>query len=316
MSTPNYRMKQSELYSICRFILDALATPDLLTRFANFKGKYTTTWLTDRNTEIDAAEDTPDEQNRNAIHESKRIELLALNQNVLHTFNSLERYIAEVIQPEQQKPAFEAAGANYYSAAADADFESTIALLNTMVNYITINETILLNSGLNMPASFLANVQALQTNFNNLHNQFLAGQSGAETIAQEKILLNNNLYINIIRSVNADAQAIFIRDSESSLRKQFTLDHQLYLVRGAGVAGIRFSVTDSTTNLPIPQATVSIPTRSYTALTNDQGRHIKLQLAAGNYTIEAAKTGYTPYTATVEIQTGTVKRVNIALTPL
>lgn len=314
MSTNQYKFKQAELYTICRFILDTISNPELLSRFSSFKSKYTTAWITARQTEVDTAEDLPDEENRNAVHEIKRIQLLALNANALRLFNLLERYIAEVVPPTELKANLEAAGSTFYNNASDADFDSTIQLLNNMVNYTTNNQTLLEQGGLNMPATYLPALQTLQTDYETLHEQYLGSEAGASVATEQKITANNQLFNNIVRSINADAQAILTGDDEEALRKLFTVEHQLYLVRGAGVAGIRFAVSDAATNLPIPEATASIPAASYTGLTDDQGRVIKLQLAAGSYSVEVSKAGYNTYTATVVVEIGTVKRLDVKLT--
>lgn len=316
MKTAAYNFKQAELYTICRFILETISTPELLSRFGTFKAKYTTGYITTRQAEVDAAEDIPDEENRNAVHEVKRVQLLALNTNALRLFNLLERYIAEVVPPAEQKANLEAAGSTFYSDAADADFDSTIQLLNNMVNYTTANQSLLEQGGLNMPATFLPSVQTLQADFEKLYEEFLGSEAGAEVTTESKITLNNDLFNNIIRSINADAQALFVAPDEEALRKLFTVEHQLYLVRGAGVAGIRFAVSDAATNLPIMGATAAIPAQGYTATTDEQGRVIKLQLAAGSYVVEVSKAGYNTYTASVEVEVGTVKRLDVKLTAL
>ena len=311
-----YSFKQAELYTICRLILSALSIPEILARFAAFKGKYTAPWVTDRLSDVDKAEDAPDEQQRNAIHESLRIELLELTQNALNTFRALERYIAEVTPLLLQKPAIEAAGGSYYTAASDSDFDACRQMLNAAANYTAANALALEAAGQNMPAAFPAQVNALLTTFAAKHTDFLDSESGSEVQTAEKLKLNNDLYATIVQTVNADAQVIFTSEDEEAIRQQFVLEHQLYLVRGAGVAGMRFHVTDSATGLDVADVLITIPAKAVTLSTDTKGRALKLQLAAGEYEVKAVKAGYVEWKQTITIETGTVKRVNIALAPL
>lgn len=189
-------------------------------------------------------------------------------------------------------------------------------MLNSASNYVDANETLLLNAGLNMPATFKATLQTLAANFQTKHTEFLSSEAGSEVQTEEKIELNNNLYLNIITSINADAQVIFHSPAEEATSKQFILEHQLFLVRGAGVAGIRLHVTNSATGQDIENATFAIPARNIELQTNATGRALQLQLAAGNYLVTVNKPGFTGYSSTITIQTGTVKRLNVALVPL
>jgi hypothetical protein len=287
--------------------------PEVLARFTAFKGKYTATWITDRHLQVDQAEDAPAEQQRNAVHETLRIELLALVQSALNTFSALERYIIEVTPPDLQKPAIEAAGGTFYAAASDSDFDACQQMLNAAAIYATDNATTLEQAGKNMPASFPAEISNRLANFESKHNAFIASEGGAEVLTEQKIALNNGIYATIVQAVNADAQAIFFRDEEEALRNQFVLEHQLYLVRGAGVAGMRFHLTDSATGLDVADVLITIPAKAVSLTTDAEGRALKLQLAEGEYEVKAIKAGYVEWKQTIQIETGTVKRVNIAL---
>jgi hypothetical protein len=315
MKTAKYKFKQAELYTICRFILSALSVPEILTRFAAFKGKYTMPWITDRLKDVDEAEDAPAEQQRNAVHETLRIVLLDIVQDALNTFKALERYIIEVTPPELQKPAIEAAGGNFYAATSDGDFDACQQMLNAANIYATDNAATLEQAGQNMPALFPTQVSNLLSTFESKHSAFIASEGSAEVLTGEKIALNNGIYAAIVQAVNADAQAIFTDEDEDAIRNQFVLEHQLYLVRGAGVAGMRFHVTDSATGLDAADVLITIPAKAVSLTTDAEGRALKLQLAEGEYEVKAVKAGYVEWKQTIKIVSGTVKRVNIALVP-
>lgn len=316
MSRNKYNFKQSELYTIARLILSFLTEVTILNRFTAFKGKYTPAWVTARLLQVDDAEDLPDEEARNAVHESARIQLLQMVDKALLSFRALERYIIEVVSPELQKPNIEAAGGTKYASAADSDFDACQQMLNSAVNYVSANEILLLNAGLNMPPSFKLGLETLLTDFNQKHTEFLNSEASSEVQTGEKIDANNDVYEQIVTSVNADAQVIFATPPDEATANQFVLEHQLFLVRGAGVAGIRVLVTDAATGNPVPGAKVNITPKPDSLETDAEGRAIQLQLTAGNHTVKVEMIGYTIFETTVTIEIGTVKRLNVALVPV
>ncbi len=309
METPKYHFKQAELYTIARLVIDMVEKS--LPRFAAFKGKYTTAWLTAALAQIDNAEDLPNKEQRKAIHQTLHTQLQELNQKALHQFNALERYIAEVFPQDVLQIQIDAAGGSYYTASHLGDFDATNQLLAKANTFITDNLPQLSNSGNNMPAAFPIQFNALKTNYKNKHIAFLTSEVAAQTGRGDKIKANNIIY-KIILSTNADAQAIFTAPTEQSERKQFVLTHQLLLVRGAGVAGMRFHVTDAASNLDIQDATIIIqPCAELT--TNTKGRALKLQLAAQAYQVIFSKSGYINREISIAVETGKVKRVDVQL---
>jgi len=315
MKTNKYKFKQSELYTIARLILSALTQSEILARFAAFKGKYTAPWVADRLVQVEEAENEPDKDARSATHEIARSQLVVLLNSALLSFRALERYIIEVIPLAEQQPSIDAAGGTKYTDAAEEDFDAGKQMLNSAITYVTNNETVLLNGGLNMPAGFKAGLETLRTNYQAKHNQFLGAEVTAEIETEDKIELNNNVYEQIITSINSDAQVIYSGENEQAIRQQFVLEHQLQLVRGAGVAGMRFHVTDSATTLDVEAANILIkPSTELT--TNNRGRALKLQLAAATYQVVISKTGYVPQELTLIVETGKVKRVDVQLQPV
>jgi hypothetical protein len=311
METPKYHFKQAELYTIARLVIDMVAKS--LPRFTAFKGKYTNAWLTAALAQIDIAEDLPNKDQRKAIHQTLHTQLQELNQKALHQFNALERYIAEIFPQDVLQIQIDAAGGAYYTAAHLGDFDATNQLLAKANTFITDNLTQLSYSGNNMPATFQGQFSTLKTNYKNKHIAFLTSESAAQTGRGDKIKANNIIY-ELITNINADAQAIFINPTDESERNQFTVEHQLQLVRGAGVAGMRFHITNAVTEEDIQDVTVTIKT-GVTVTTDKNGRALKLQLAADTYHIKVQKAGFTLQELPIIVQTGTVKRVNIQLQP-
>ncbi len=316
MKTAKYKFKQSELYTIARLILSFLSEVTILNRFTAFKGKYTAPWVSDRLLQVDDAEDLPDEEARNSVHVTAHTQLLQMVQKALLMFNALERYIIEVVPSELQQTNIDAAGGTKYASAADSDFDACQQMLNSALLYVSANEALLLNAGLNMPANYKPSLEALLESFEKKHTEFLTSEGSSEVQTGEKIDANNNVYEQIITSVNADAQVIFAEPADEIIAKQFVLEHQLFLVRGAGVAGIRLHATNAATGQDVEAATFTIPVKNIELQTDASGRASQLQLAAGSYLVKVIKPGFVEFSATITIETGTVKRLNVALVPL
>ncbi len=311
MKKTKYNFKQAELYTIAYFILEAVSS--LLGRFTAFKGKYVAAWVADRIAQVDAAADEPDEDQRSATHEVLRVQLLALVQQSLIAFKAMERYIADVFPIDEQQINIDAAGGTQYADAANDDFDACELMLKNLSKFADDNEIQLLNGGLNMPAIYKTNLDLLKVSFKEVHLSFIGAEGGAEIGTDAKIDLNNAVYTEIISSINADAQVIFDSDADAAKRKQFVLEHQLFLVRGAGVAGMRVHVTDSADEQDIADVEIKVTPGDKAVNTDENGRALLLQLAAGNYTIAVAKTGYVTQEIAVAVETGTVKRVDVVL---
>jgi hypothetical protein len=245
----------------------------------------------------------PAEQQRNAIHETHRIQLLrSTSARCSSTPSALSNATsADVIPAELQKPAIEAAGGTIYAATADGDFDACQQMLHAANNYATDNAAILEKAGQNMPQLFPHQLSALLTEFAATHSAFIASEGSAEMLTEQKIALNNSIYAAIVQSVNADAQVIFTDEAEDAIRNQFVFEHQLYLVRGAGVAGMRFHVTDSATRLAVADVLITIPAKAVSLTTDAEGRALKLQLAEGEYEVKAVKSGYVEWKQTIKI---------------
>ncbi|MBK7149584.1 MAG: carboxypeptidase regulatory-like domain-containing protein [Bacteroidetes bacterium] len=293
-----------------------MSEPALLPRFTAFKGKYTASWVTARLSEVDQAESTPGNEQRKARHKALRIQLLTTVRSALQHFSALERYIVHVTPPQLLKSAIEAAGGTDYAAASNSNFDACRQMLHAAAAYATDNATILMAAGQNMPATFPAQLTALLISLDAAHAVFLGSETEAQQQAAEKLILNNALYTTIVQAVNADAQIIFSSKEEEAIRHQFVFRHQRYLVRGAGVAGMRFHITDAVTGAPVPDVLISIPAKSTTLTTNAEGRALRLRLSSGEYLINCEKSGYHTLRQTILLEAGTVQRVYIRLTSM
>lgn len=311
METANYPCTQQELYTISR--LGWQSCTQNLPAFTAFKPRYTASYITTQTTSIDDAQALPSEQARNAIAESLRIQLSESNRNLLTLFQGLKRYITDAFPPSLLKPEFEAAGQKDYEKASQNNWDSAQGLYTSANQYIT-DKLVILTANQNMPPTFKVTFDTARTQFNILHQEFLDAEETATIAAETKVIANNTIYDTLI-NMFLDGQEIFRK--EDAIRKQFTFSDLLYLVSGAGTAGVRGTITDSITTMPISQAEINIIESGDTFITPDTGKYQISPMASGSYTIKIEAPAYIPQTITShQVLVGTISTLNISLVPI
>lgn len=310
MEENKYRCAQPELYSAARMVIRAAVRE--ITGFTALKPKYDVVFFNALQAEVAACEALPDEQSRSAATEAMHILTKERATECLRQWQFLKGYIedAPVMQGALQKPALEAAGSTYYRDASGNDWESVNQLMVSARAFITENGTEL-SDGNNMPATFPPVLSAAHTAFRDMWQSFQDEEEQNAIHAQEKVEANNNLYDKVIQ-VCKDGQRIF-RDDEAR-KNQFIWDHVLYLVGGAGIAGLRGTVTDAATNNTIAGATVLVVQTGETGISDSAGTYRITGLAAGSYTVRCSAAGYATAEVPFEVERGTISTLNFSLT--
>jgi hypothetical protein len=309
METPKYHCTQQELYTIAT--LGWNSCQQHLSAFTMFKTTYTASLITDKLAEVTAAMEIPDEYQRTEESKLNHIALAKSAADACTLYQKLKRYILASFPANQQAVKLDSAGQQYYSQAASNNWEAAQAMLTNASAFISANATILQANG-GMPATFGTIVTTEKDNFTIIHQTFLDNEESQRVATAQKVTANNNLYTSLI-TMFLDGQEIFKTNEE--VRSQFIFEHCLYLVRGAGTAGIRGHVSDSSTTLPISDATIQVGINDYTGTTDSDGFYQISPAAAGTYTITATATGYQPFTTSFQILTGTISTLNILLIP-
>lgn len=310
MEANKYRCTQPELYSAARMVIRAAVRE--IANFTPVKGKYNAALFTVLESEVASCEARPDEQSRTGAAEAMHILTKQRAEECLRKWQFLKGYIEDApsMQGALQKPALEAAGSTHYRNASGDDWESVNQLMVSGIQFVTDNFTEL-SDGNNMPASFATDIANAHTAFLEMWQSFQDEEELNTIQAQAKVAANNALYDNIIQ-VCKDGQRIY-RDDEAR-RAQFVWDSVLYLVRGAGIAGIRGTVKDAVTETPIVNATVLIVQTGDTGITDEEGNYRITGVAAGSYTVRCTAVGYTAEERPFEVLTGTISTLNFSLT--
>ncbi len=311
MIQSEYNCTQQELYTVARAGWNACSI--YILDFGNLKAMYDPALVTARIAEIVAASELPDEQERGEISETLHGSLELKNEEALDVWQGLKRYISSAFPKNQQKAKLESAGHDYYEGAMKNDWDQTEGLLTSGSNFIA-NNMVVLQANNNMPASFAVEFNTIRTEFLALHQEFFGSRGTTVIGTQAKILANNAIYENLITML-LDGQYIFRKDAAT--KKLFVFAEMLYKAKGAGTAGIKGTVTDAITHLPLKNVEISLLTTVKKGKTGEDGKYEITRVAHGIFNIEVRLAGYqTRVISEFEILIGTVSTLNVELTPV
>jgi hypothetical protein len=231
----------------------------------------------------------------------------------LSNWQKLKRYISKAYPENQQKPKLEEAGSLDYLKASQKNWEKVRSLNQAALNFLNNNQATL-QANNNMPPTFIADYITPKETFQTQHQSFLDAEETARQGTQDKITANNLVHKNLMDML-LDGQEIF--KTNDAVKRQFIFTELLFLVSGAGTAGVRGTIANSNNGELIVNASVIANPGGKTAITNEDGRYLISPLAAGEFTIEIIADGYE--TQTIEnhiVIKGTISTLNIELTPI
>ena len=308
MLTPNYRCSQQELYTACR--LGWQSCQQHLADFANFKPRYTSSFIDGKLKEVEIALTLKDDQARGEQSEILRINLGEAATTCLANWQKLKRYIADAFPENLQKPKLEAAGQAYYAAAGQNNWDSCRGLLTNGSTFIH-NNLADLTANENMPDTFESKFNDDKGKFESIHRDFLDSEETSVINTEGKITANNNIYSSLI-AMFLDGQEIF--KTQEAVQKQFIFDQVLNLVSGTGTAGIKGQITNSKDKSPIVGASITILLTNKTTITDGNGKYEINQVAAGKYQVVISAEGYIEKTISEqEVKVGTVSTLSVEL---
>ncbi|MBL7766667.1 MAG: carboxypeptidase regulatory-like domain-containing protein [Chitinophagaceae bacterium] len=309
MQNLKYHCPQEDLYTIV--YLGWKSCRKKLSAFTDFKPIYTDAYIDEKLAQADAAEKMPSEQERDGKISSIRLHLINANRTCLNNFQSLKRYIETAYTPEFAEPEYTIIGQDLYLKASRNNWDTTKNIMTKCSTYIAQN-VVKLSENLNMPSTFPAKFESDLANFNTLHHDFLEAEESSTDETEAKIAANNAIYTDLM-SMFADAQILF--KNQDALLKQFTFSDVLYLVSGAGTAGVRGTITNANNNKAIKEVTLTVEDTEHNAITDDVGKFEISPMASGTYNLLVSAPGFESQTISHEVLIGTISTLNITLTP-
>ena len=247
-----YTCTELELYAIAELGYNNLESD--LAAFTAKSTKYDATFLAAlRQTRTDAMA-LPDEEERNAEHQILRNQLVTVFwPPVLDNFNDLKGYIKDGWPTEDPEPRYEAAGGTKYAKAAEKNWEYVVGLNDSMVKFITDNESTLDDPG-GMPGTFEVKVSTDATNFAAKYDLFMSSRE-TSVARGEKVTANNLLHTQLMNVLEDGAERVFRNDAAK--QKNYVFASLKDIVSPPGSASLRALVLRED-DTPVANASVTI----------------------------------------------------------
>ena len=279
---------------------------DNLAAFTAYKPLYTAQVATDGLALLKTAKELPDDQTRGAAAETARLQLMPQLTEYLDAWVRLEGYIEDAYGPTGYKPMREAAGAKFYEAAANQNWDSVTRLMEGARAFVTAH-TAELTANDNMPPTFVATLEGEAQDVETLLKKFLGFKNDERKGTEAKDAANEAAF-GAWQKVARDANRIWRRQPDQ--RKYFEMEYLLGLVRGTGQAGIRGTMTLAGGTAAEGVTVTVVGVKDALAKTDEDGRYA-LAVAAGTYAVALGGEGYRPQTiAGVVVSAGVKRRVD------
>lgn len=267
-----YPCSQQDLYTIVETGWGNYA--QYLPQFENRSTKYTATTGTDQLALLAAARALPDEDSREEVHKTLRVQMVHLADTCLIKWSDMDSYIRDAFDEDEDEYENKriAAGHNRYASAAQRNWTELKGLLQDGLLFLNAHGAVLAADG-GMPATFIAEFEAAKDAFELKYQAFLQAEEQTKVLTDEKIRANNALYEALMKMFE-DGKKIF--REEAAIREQFTFDRVWVLVSGGDSA-----------NNGIPSTVVEIGGFVYNIETNEPiaGAELRFFNAPGGATI-------------------------------
>jgi hypothetical protein len=325
---PEYPCSQQDLYTIVETGWQSYA--EFLADFMNLSTLYTAATGTDQLAALAAARAMPDEDSRNEVHKTLRVQLSGLAETCLITWSDMSTYIRDGFPANEYENKRIAAGANYYAGAAHENWDDVKGLMQNGIAFVNANTATLTTGG--MPATFVADMTAARDAFEVKHQAFLHAEEDSKVLTDEKITANNALY-RALTKMNEDGKKIF--RNNAAVREQFTFERIWELVSGNGggsgtgvpstiielgiytydedtlepIAGATFSVLNAPGNLVVSATTDSLGMTELkiTGYAADEDAVLEVELVAP---------GYETASGTMDMRAGNYYSLDFGMVPL
>ncbi len=303
----NYRCTELELYAIADLAIDNLEQD--LAAFAAKKAKYDAAFVTALRALRTDAMNLPDEEARNATHQTLKGLLPGVTEKCKENFNDLKGYIRDGWPGENPIPRYEAAGLIKYNKIGTNNWENVVGLNDSMTDFIADFNAELTAPG-GMPGAFPAKVASDTNDFNTIYEKFIASRE-TSAAREEKVKANNKLYAAMAEFQKDGVEMIF-RNSEA-MQKRYEFATLKDIVSPPGSASLKVTVKDALDVL-IPDREVKIKKTGEAPIlgrTNAEGVAVFANIDSGNYDGETTNNAGVKITFKKDVNTGTDARITV-----
>ena len=284
-------------------------------KFKAHKGFYLTTYIDDMLAKIQAADDMPDDQVRNAVYQLLGSQLKTQTELGLNKWQGLKSHIltAYPTDPDQQTM-LDAAGAKIYSAAAKFNWEKVKKLMNNGSDFI-VDHSVELLAGDNMPVGFEAEYNLLKDGIVAKIPVFLNARQNSKQGTQDKIIASNIVYDDLLKMF---ADGVYIFKADEAKHDLFVFEKVLAIVTPPGQSGTRLKFIKLGDNTPIEGVAImmqkagGIPVN----IATDASGRVQQDLEPGTYKMVAKKTGFDDVNELVIVETGVLGNKVFVMQPV
>jgi hypothetical protein len=320
-----YSCGQEDLYTVVETGWGSYAQH--LPRFEGHSSLYTAATGTGQIAALALARALPDEDSREEVHKTLRVQLKHLADDCLIKWSDMESFIRDGFAEDEYDNKIIAAGHNHYREAGRDDWDAVKALMQNGQTFLTANAAILSSGG--MLATFPPAFGLAKTSFETKYQAFIQAEEDTKVMTDQKIVANNGLYRALMKMFN-DGKKLF-RDA-AAIREQFTFERVLALVNGgssgtgvpATVIEIGVYVFDEETNAPVKGAVFRVLNApdgvTVSATSNAEGiAHLTIHGYAANETVmvegEVTADGYLPDSGEMPMTAGNFYSIEVPMTP-
>lgn len=227
-----YKCTQQELYSIAETAIANLEHH--LPTFSKYKRKYNQAFVAAIKKLRQDAIDLPTHEQRSAINETLRVQMVPYADECLRNFLFLKGYINDAFPESVRKIKYNTAGQGYYDKASKGNWEYLSGLCVAMDKFIAEN-TATLTANDNMPETFVAEVITASNHFSEKYSAFKTARQSSSTTAT-KIAANNDLYRKMMDFME-EGKLLFADKEE--MKKLFTFNVLKSLISPPGSASLK-----------------------------------------------------------------------------
>lgn len=300
----------ADLLKVATAILDSL-----LEKISNFEtlvpGFYTKDYTDRCAKSIADAKNEPVSNDRTQQRELARAALHALAKSAREAASRLARNIARAYKGDELRIHEKVVAKN--RSANEEDWQAMSDLLKSMDLFLDANKAILETQGF-MPKAMPGEIKTLRANYEAKKTEFEAFDTSLPIVTKRNREQYNAIY-DWVRLACDDGQALYANDPDN--RTAFVFDDVLSRVSNPGIGGIRVTLTNAQTKLPIENAEFSIVGREGKLLTNNKGVAQYKQVASGMYDLRFSHPDYKlSLMEDHTVEPGVLGRVVLSLSPL
>ena len=281
---------------------------DDLELFAGHKKKYTLEFINGILQRIAAAEEMPNQDQRQSAQSMLRNAVAAAKENCcdlflyLITFITTDGFRAEDIEALKKE-----AGEDYYADASNDNWKA-LRTLNRMVPVFVKKYASALAKA-DLPDEFVAGFVAKATVFSNALAAFNNYKVTAERLTAAKLTANNEVY-DAVQGILTDGKYIFRKDVAKLKEYSYgALSRKVVHKK----SGFHITLINSVTEKPVDNAVITFVQSEKTFVSNEIGV-MEVELAAGTYSYTITLSGYLPVQGILEVDKNVMHRLNISMT--